>query len=44
MEDGSVSVRYRSGKEESMPLAAFVAHVQEMVHTKSLEGAGHLRR
>lgn len=41
-ENRSVSVRYRSGKEESMPLDAFLKHAQELVRSKSLEGAGHL--
>jgi threonyl-tRNA synthetase len=44
MDDGSVSVRYRSGKEERMPLAAFVTHARELIDTKSLEGAGHLQQ
>ncbi|MGH3915246.1 MAG: threonine--tRNA ligase, partial [Pseudonocardiaceae bacterium] len=43
-ENESVSVRYRSGKEEPMSLAAFVKHAQELVSSKSLEGAGHLQR
>jgi threonyl-tRNA synthetase len=42
-EQRSVSVRYRSGQEVSMPLDAFVEHVTDLVRTKSLEGAGHLR-
>ncbi len=41
-EHGTVSVRYRSGAEESMPLAAFVTHVTELIRTRSLDGAGHL--
>ncbi|KPI30373.1 threonine--tRNA ligase [Streptomyces sp. NPDC054950] len=40
-EDRTVSVRYRSGEERSMPLEAFVAQATELVRTKSLEGAGH---
>jgi threonyl-tRNA synthetase len=40
----SVSVRDRSGKELPMPLDKFVEHANELVRTKSLEGAGHLRR
>jgi threonyl-tRNA synthetase len=40
----SVSVRYRSGQEVSMPLEAFVEHVTELVRTRSLAGAGHLGR
>ncbi len=43
-ENESVSVRYRSGKEQSMSLGAFVTHAQELVSSKSLEGAGHLRQ
>jgi len=42
-ENESVSVRDRSGKEQSMPLAAFVKHAQDLVRDKSLDGAGHLR-
>lgn len=42
-ENKSVSVRNRSGKEQLMSLAAFVEHAQELVSSKSLEGAGHLR-
>lgn len=41
-ENESVSVRYRSGKEQSMSLGAFVTHAQELVSSKSLEGADHL--
>lgn len=40
-ENRTVSVRYRSGEERSMPLEAFVAQATELVRTKSLEGAGH---
>jgi threonyl-tRNA synthetase len=39
----SVSVRYRSGEEVPMPLDAFLAHLTELVRTKSLKGAGHLQ-
>jgi threonyl-tRNA synthetase len=38
----SVSVRYRSGQEVPMPLDAFLAHLTDLVRTKSLDGAGHL--
>ncbi|MFJ9023187.1 threonine--tRNA ligase [Streptomyces sp. NPDC102259] len=40
-EERTVSVRYRSGEERSMPLDAFVAQATELVRSKSLEGAGH---
>lgn len=43
-EQQSVSVRYRSGKEESMTVDAFVDHALTLVRTKSLEGAGHQAR
>lgn len=43
VEQRTVSVRYRSGEEVSMSLDDFVAHAIELVKTKSLEGAGHLR-
>jgi threonyl-tRNA synthetase len=39
----TVTVRYRSGQETPMPLDQFVEHAKEMVRSKSLEGAGHLR-
>ena len=42
-EQQTVSVRYRSGEEVSMTVDAFVEHAQDLVHSKSLEGAGHLR-
>ncbi|MFI1256137.1 threonine--tRNA ligase [Streptomyces netropsis] len=42
-EERSVTVRDRSGKETPMPLDAFVGHVTELIRTKSLDGAGHLR-
>lgn len=42
-ENESVSVRYRSGKEQSMSLADFVEQAQGLVNTRSLEGAGHLQ-
>jgi threonyl-tRNA synthetase len=38
----SVTVRYRSGDEVTMPLAAFTEQATELVRTRSLEGAGHL--
>lgn len=41
-EQQTVSVRYRSGEETSMTVDAFAEHAQELVSTKSLEGAGHL--
>ncbi|MGB6163496.1 MAG: threonine--tRNA ligase [Pseudonocardiaceae bacterium] len=41
-EQHTVSVRYRSGEERSMSVDAFVAHVVELVRTRSLEGAGHM--
>lgn len=37
-----VTVRYRSAEEVGMSLDAFIAHVGELVRTKSLEGAGHI--
>jgi threonyl-tRNA synthetase len=40
----AVTVRYRSGQESQMPLEQFVAHAQELVRSKSLEGAGHLQK
>ena len=43
-EQRAVSVRYRSGEERSMSLDEFVTHARELVRTKSLDGAGHLRR
>jgi threonyl-tRNA synthetase len=43
-EDGSVTVRARSGDETTMSLDDFVAYARDLVTTKSLEGAGHLRR
>lgn len=39
-----VTVRYRSAEEVGMSLDAFVEHVRELVRTKSLEGAGHIRK
>jgi threonyl-tRNA synthetase len=39
----AVTVRYRTGKEVTMPLAAFAEQAAELVRAKSLEGAGHLR-
>ena len=41
-EEGTVTVRDRSGQETAMSLDAFVAHATELVRTKSLEGAGHV--
>jgi threonyl-tRNA synthetase len=38
----AVTVRYRSGDEVTMPLAAFTEQATGLVRTKSLEGAGHL--
>ncbi|MDT3398599.1 threonine--tRNA ligase [Streptomyces sp. B1866] len=43
-EERGVTVRDRSGTETFMPLDAFVGHVTELIRTKSLDGAGHLRR
>ncbi|MER5197933.1 threonine--tRNA ligase [Streptomyces sp. NPDC002755] len=40
-ESRTVSVRYRSGEERSMPLEALVEQATELVRSKSLEGAGH---
>ncbi|MGH3697822.1 MAG: aminoacyl--tRNA ligase-related protein [Pseudonocardiaceae bacterium] len=42
-EQQTVSVRYRSGEEASMPVDAFVDHALKLVRSKSLHGAGHLR-
>ncbi|MGH4020289.1 MAG: threonine--tRNA ligase [Pseudonocardiaceae bacterium] len=42
-EQHTVSVRYRSGEEGSMTVDAFVDHALDLVRSKSLEGAGHLR-
>lgn len=42
-EQQTVSVRYRSGKEESMTVDAFVEHAQNLVRSKSLESAGNYR-
>lgn len=42
-EQQSVSVRYRSGEETSMTGEAFIEHSLDLVRSKSLEGAGHLR-
>jgi threonyl-tRNA synthetase len=39
-----VTVRYRSAEEVGMSLDAFVEHVQDLVQTKSLDGAGHVRK
>jgi threonyl-tRNA synthetase len=41
-EQRSVTVRYRSGEEVTMPLAAFTEQATELVRTRSLQGAGHL--
>jgi threonyl-tRNA synthetase len=43
-EEGTVTVRVRSGEETAMSLDDFVAYARELVATKSLEGAGHLVR
>jgi threonyl-tRNA synthetase len=40
----AVTVRYRSGQETPMALKEFVQHATELVRTKSLDGAGHLRQ
>jgi threonyl-tRNA synthetase len=42
-EQRSVSVRYRSGDERALSLADFVTHAQDLIKSKSLERAGHLR-
>lgn len=42
-EQHTVSVRYRSGEESSMTVDAFVDHALDLVRSKSLDGAGHLR-
>lgn len=42
-EQHTVSVRYRSGEETSMTVDAFVDHALDLVRSKSLDGAGHLR-
>jgi threonyl-tRNA synthetase len=42
-EQRTVTVRDRSGKETPMPLDEFVEHTKDLVRSKSLEGAGHLR-
>lgn len=42
-EQQTVSVRYRSGEETSMTVDAFIEHSLDLVRSKSLEGAGHLR-
>ncbi len=42
-EQQTVSVRYRSGEETSMTVDAFIEHALDLVRSKSLEGAGHLR-
>jgi threonyl-tRNA synthetase len=41
-DDGTVTVRDRSGAEQTMPLDAFVDHTLDLIGTKSLSGAGHL--
>lgn len=43
-EQRTVTVRYRSGQETPMSLDDFVEHAKDLVRSKSLEGAGHLRR
>ncbi|MGH3623369.1 MAG: His/Gly/Thr/Pro-type tRNA ligase C-terminal domain-containing protein, partial [Sciscionella sp.] len=42
-EQQTVSVRYRCGEETSMTVDAFVEHALDLVRSKSLDGAGHLR-
>ncbi len=42
-EQRTVSVRTRSGQEVSMSLDTFVSYANELVRSKSLDGAGHLR-
>jgi len=41
-DDGTVTVRDRSGTEQTMPLDAFVDRTLDLIATKSLDGAGHL--
>jgi threonyl-tRNA synthetase len=41
-EHQSVTVRYRSGDEVTMPLAAFTEGATELVHTRNLARGGHL--
>jgi threonyl-tRNA synthetase len=43
-EQRGVTVRDRSGAERQMPLDEFVEYATELVRTKSLDGAGHLRK
>jgi threonyl-tRNA synthetase len=43
-DEGTVTVRYRDGREVPMPLAEFVRQVRELIDSKSLEGAGHLTK
>lgn len=43
-EQRSVTVRDRSSKETPVSLDEFVGYAKELVRSKSLEGAGHLRR
>ena len=41
-EDGTVTVRDRSGQEETLPLDTFVDRTLAAIETKSLAGAGHI--
>jgi threonyl-tRNA synthetase len=41
-EDGTVTVRDRSGHERTLPLDAFVGEALEAIRSKSLAGAGHI--
>jgi threonyl-tRNA synthetase len=43
-ETNSVSVRFRSGDEQQMTVDAFVDLAKEMIQSKSLDGAGHIRK
>ncbi|MEU0939387.1 threonine--tRNA ligase [Embleya sp. NPDC005971] len=43
-EQRTVTVRNRAGEEVPMPLDEFVTHVSDLIKTRSLDGAGHLRR
>jgi threonyl-tRNA synthetase len=44
VEQSSVTVRDRSGEETPMQLDAFVKYARELIDSKSLEGAGHLKK
>ncbi len=44
VESRSVTVRYRSGAEQSMTLDEFVSTTRQLVDCKSLEWAGHVTK